>query len=670
MSDLAQLQIIRPGRHARETVPPAFHLDNTLQQLGAEAAAPTDFCTILDSRVIPFLKDGSGAPTYVWLGQKAPEGAIAELWERPEFQDDFQPALERCLDGTQQHYDTRLLLPRHGWRRFEVSLYPSINPDESRAILVIRDITERKRAESDLRLLLQIVHALSSSEDLAAATTSILERLCEASRWPLGEVWIPTPEGSLQLFGAARRPGCTACEQFLMASLGLTLRRDKGLPRRLWNDAVPVFLPNLEADPAFLRAEAAEAAGFKAAFAIPLKAGEQTLALMMFFLPESQAPDEHWMTLARAVAVELGAVFQREWTQEQLDSFFNRSLDMHCLAGFDGYLKRVNPAWSRTLGYSLHDLLSRPCVEFIHPDDRGLYLENLKKLGHGHDLTALELRCICQDGSAKWTLWTATSLPSQQLIVATARDISERKRTEAAVQQSEEHYRDLFHQAYQMQENLRRLSDRILEIQEQERSRISRDLHDEVGQSLTAINMNLAVLRNTLAAGPPETERRISDTQQLIEQTMIAVHNFSRELRPAMLDDLGLLPALRTYVKSVTERTGLEVRLQASNDELVERLDSDRKIVIYRVVQEGLNNVVKHAGAKRVEVEIAGAPQHVRLQLSDDGRGFAHDPAAAPKRLGLLGLAERVRLVGGEFAIASVPSRGTILQATVPYKTT
>jgi PAS domain S-box-containing protein len=594
---------------------------------------------------------------------------LAMLWERRDFVSQVQSLVDRCLEGEEQHYETRLEFPVAGWRWFELNLYPSQAAGTRQAIVVIRDVTVRHRTEGHLQLLLESVHLLSVSPDLSTATTSILKRFCAASDWPLGELWIPTPDGALELFSAAQRPDFTAGTKFQCATAGLSLRFSEGLLNELWGGA-PVFVPDLWTDPGVFRAKAAELAGFRSAFVIPLKSGEQTLALMLFFLTGTQAPDGHWMALARAVAAEVGAIFQRERMQEQLDSFFNRSLDMHCIAGFDGFLKRVNPAWTRILGYEAGDLLSRPLIEFVHPEDRPLFLEKLAKLGSGADLTALEVRCLCADGSSIWTLWNATPLASQHLLIATSRDITERKRSEAAVQQSEEHYRDLFHQAYQMQENLRKMSDRVLKIQEHERTRISRDLHDEVGQALTAINMNIAIVRNSLVGVPAPIERRISDTQSLIEQTMVTIHNFSRELRPAMLDDLGLLPALRNYVKSFLARTNIDVHLDVTQADAIEQLDSERKTVIYRIVQEGLNNVAKHAGAKRIDITIGASVHEVRLQVADDGRGFALGARAdsAPKQLGLLGLAERVRLVSGEFAVASMPERGTTLRATIPFK--
>lgn len=237
------------------------------------------------------------------------------------------------------------------------------------------------------------------------------------------------------------------------------------------------------------------------------------------------------------------------------------------------------------------------------------------------------------------------------------------------LRESEEHYRQLFKEAQSMQEGLRDLSSQLLRIQEEERKQISRELHDEVGQALTAINVNLAVLKKEVAAANPTFERRIADTQNLLEQTMTTVHRFARELRPAMLDDLGLVPALRSYIDQFTERTGIQIAFAAAPG--VERLDNERKTVVYRVVQESLTNVAKHAHATRVEVTIQLTPRGIALAVRDNGQAFEVDAALALKkknRLGLLGMRERVRLVNGVLAIESVPGKGTTVRAELPWQ--
>jgi signal transduction histidine kinase len=156
----------------------------------------------------------------------------------------------------------------------------------------------------------------------------------------------------------------------------------------------------------------------------------------------------------------------------------------------------------------------------------------------------------------------------------------------------------------------------------------------------------------------------------LLEQTMETVHRFARELRPAMLDDLGLGAALRSYTKAFSERTGLPVHLEAVP--IIEQLGSDEKMVLYRVVQEGLTNVARHAHATEASVTIRATRVVIRLEITDNGKAFSVDRKddvdmpAEQKRLGLLGMQERVRLVNGMFHIDSREGKGTTLRVDLP----
>ncbi|MBI3885762.1 MAG: PAS domain S-box protein [Opitutae bacterium] len=635
-----------------------------------ESANDVIFLLTIDGRIAalnPAFEALTGWPRAEWIGQ--PFAPLLHPEDQPVALERF-----RAILGGEPPRRREYRVRKHDgeYAVGEFTLAPQIKDGRRAGICGIgRDITERKRAEADLRLLLETGQIICQSDDLAGATTKVLAHLCQVAGWAVGEVWMPLPDGTLHRFAAAHLPDVPAWAKFQETSASRVFNRERDLPARHWQINEPHWQGDLAAGPDFFRPRQSELAGLKAALVLPLKANELTVGLMAFFLPVALQPDERWRALVHAVAGELGAICHRERTEEQLDRFFNRSIDMHCLAGFDGFLKRVNPAWERTLGYDSAELLRRPYVEFVHPDDRPALLAELGKLQQGQDIAALELRCPCKDGTVKWTLWSASPLSSQRIIIATGRDITGRKRSEEAVLQSEEHYRELFHQAYRMQENLRNLSNRILEIQEQERARISRDLHDEVGQSLTAINVNLAVIQRALGGAPPETTKRIADTRQLLEHTMETVHRFARELRPAMLDDLGLLPAVRSYVKLFAERTGIAVRFQPERANGIERLDAERKTVIYRVVQEGLNNAAKHAHAKQITVTLANSEHRVRLEIRDEGRGFLTDgkaSGAGSNRLGLLGIAERVRLVNGDFLVDSAPGCGTTLRIIIPVK--
>jgi len=219
------------------------------------------------------------------------------------------------------------------------------------------------------------------------------------------------------------------------------------------------------------------------------------------------------------------------------------------------------------------------------------------------------------------------------------------------------------------EERLRNLSNRVLHAQEEERKRISRELHDDIGQALTAISVILAAIKSGDGEDPARARRKIAEAQQLLQTTAESVHDFARELRPAILDELGLLPALRSQLKAFADRTGLRVSFRGNA--LAEKLDGDRKTVLYRVAQESLSNVAKHARAVRVAVILGKAGDAICMEVADDGKSFQGDHLASGKekqRLGLLGMQERVRLVNGGFAVKTKPGKGTTVRVTIPFK--
>jgi PAS domain S-box-containing protein len=216
------------------------------------------------------------------------------------------------------------------------------------------------------------------------------------------------------------------------------------------------------------------------------------------------------------------------------------------------------------------------------------------------------------------------------------------------------------------EERLRDLSRRLIHAQEEERRRIARELHDEMGQALTALSLNLwAVLRDPAS---PEATRWLEESLGLVERTIGQVRDLSLTLRPSMLDDLGLIAALRSYVSGFVQRAGTEAQFVAEGE--IGRLDPDIETACYRIAQEALTNVARHAGAGRVRVELMRSGSELRLVVADDGCGFdveaATTRASCGSSLGVLGMRERARLVGGRVEIASGPGRGTEVRATFP----
>jgi signal transduction histidine kinase len=248
------------------------------------------------------------------------------------------------------------------------------------------------------------------------------------------------------------------------------------------------------------------------------------------------------------------------------------------------------------------------------------------------------------------------------------KEIARRKVVEETLLKSKQQSRTLLSQSWLLQEKLRRLSRRVLLVQEEERKRISRELHDVVAHVLTGINVRLAALKIEASNNTKGLGRKITTTQRLVEKSVDIVHRFARELRPAVLDDLGLIPALHSYMKIFTKDTGIRASLTAFSG--LEQLSNVKRTVLYRIAQEALTNVVRHAQASQVDVLIEKRKDHVMLRIKDDGKSFdlqRVEQAGKGKRLGLLGMRERAVMVGGTFEIESAPGQGTTIHVLVPF---
>jgi PAS domain S-box-containing protein len=239
--------------------------------------------------------------------------------------------------------------------------------------------------------------------------------------------------------------------------------------------------------------------------------------------------------------------------------------------------------------------------------------------------------------------------------------------SDASNRKGKEEYQGLFLESQEMQKKLRQLTHQILTAQEEERKKISRELHDEVVQTLVGLNVELSGLVHGNSAGVRSLKDKIAHTQRLVESSVEAVHRFARDLRPTVLDDLGLIPALHAYCVSLAERRKFKIRMTAAKG--VEALSSDKRTVLFRVAQEALTNIARHARASRVRVTIAKVAGAIRMEISDNGKAFAVKKtllAKNNKRLGLVGMKERVEMVGGTFAIESVRGQGTTVRAEIP----
>ena len=358
----------------------------------------------------------------------------------------------------------------------------------------------------------------------------------------------------------------------------------------------------------------------------------------------------------------------------------------------------ANLTGAALLGVERSRLVNRRLLPFVSPTSRPFFLAFLKKVFAGSKYQVCEALLLKEGGGTFWASFRATSAvfpkgarkwcrvafgdisarkqaeEAQRRLEALAttnrglnREIARRQTVEKALQKSEQHQRWLLKQSRHMQGQLRHLSHQILHAQEEERKRISRELHDEIAQTLVGINVHLAALTREAVDDPRGFQHKIARTQRLVEKSVDIVHRFARELRPTVLDDLGLIPALHSFMKSFTRRTGVRASLTAFA--AVERLDTAKRTVLFRVAQEALTNVARHSHASRVEVSIQELPDCICMKIKDNGKSFDVERtlhANGGKRLGLLGMRERLEMVGGKLAVESAPDKGTTILAQIP----
>jgi PAS domain S-box-containing protein len=232
---------------------------------------------------------------------------------------------------------------------------------------------------------------------------------------------------------------------------------------------------------------------------------------------------------------------------------------------------------------------------------------------------------------------------------------------------SEHRAQMLLEESQRLQEKLRQLSHGIIRMQETQRGETSHELHDGISQLLVGIGVHLTALTKKADLDPKNLQESLAPVHRLVAQSVQVLHGLARRLRPAMLDELGLIPTLRTYIDSLPKRQGLQIAFTATVN--LDHLNTDQRTVLFRVTQEALVNVSKHAQASRVRITLAQVRRGVSLEIADNGQAFdvtQLEHLASEKRLGLSSMRERLNMIGGSFKIKSVAGVGTTIRVVVP----
>ncbi|MEA2206234.1 MAG: hypothetical protein QOE77_3010 [Blastocatellia bacterium] len=373
-----------------------------------------------------------------------------------------------------------------------------------------------------------------------------------------------------------------------------------------------------------------------------------------------------WVSVnARAVRNEAGKVVYYEGTvqditrrkearaalqesEERYRALFENSRDALYVHDLSGKYISVNRAAEELSGYSRAEIIGRNFAEFIAPQHLPDVRENLCRKLEREGETSYEVETITKDGRRTPVEVSSRLIYEHGIAVGiqgTARDITDRKRAQKA---------------------LRIYSQRLIEAQEAERQSVARELHDEVGQVLTAVKINLHSIQKS--AGTLECMPRIEEGLGIVEEALAHVRELSFNLRPALLDDLGLTAALRWYLDRYGQRTGMQTELLSDFDG--ERLPRELETACFRIAQEALTNIARHAQATKASIRFERSHAMLLLTVADNGVGFdvnGFDQHGA-SALGLRGMMERAQAIGGAIDIHSRPAKGTEVQARLPIK--
>ncbi len=315
---------------------------------------------------------------------------------------------------------------------------------------------------------------------------------------------------------------------------------------------------------------------------------------------------------------------------EELLRFFNESVDLLCLAGFDGKFKRLNPAWEATLGWTAAELTSRPFLDFVHFDDRPATATELRKLIFGRPTIEFENRYLCKDGSCKWLQWTARPLPGREAIYAIAREVTRQKQ----------------------------LEEEILQILDGERERVGSELHDGLCQEMAGIAALSDALARKLAPVAAAESAAAREIGKLLSRSIEHARDLARGFIPLHHKAIGLVPALSDFCANTEALFRIKCRFHCQAEP--PPLDTKQKSQLYRIVQEAVNNAIAHGRARRVEISLAFHAGRGVLTIQDNGVGIG--PAQEGNHgVGLRTMAYRARLIGASFEVKRGSPRGTVV---------
>ena len=366
----------------------------------------------------------------------------------------------------------------------------------------------------------------------------------------------------------------------------------------------------------------------------------------MSLIPGPEGSPRYMMALVEDITERKRAEEDLKKQTEVLQKIFDHIPAMISLTGEDGRLKLVNREWERILGWRLEEIQKQDLdiIAELYPDPRDRQtVRDFRAAARGE---WIDFKARTRDGRMIDTTWAVVNL-TDGTVLAMGEDITERKRAEDQLNSS-------FNQ-------LRALTARLQTIREEERKRVAREIHDDLGQALTAIKIDVASLVRDMPADQNQ-EKKAESILRLVDHTIQSVRRIATELRPGILDDLGLVAAVEWAAEEFAARSGTRLRLDLPREDLV--IDQESATAIFRIFQETLTNITRHAEATQVDVRLGEEGDSIVLEVRDNGRGM--NEGLGTGSLGILGMRERALLLGGELTISGATGEGTVVRVRIP----